>query len=65
MTQRDRAEQKANNYQGSAGSWAHDDCYGDGLCTKHCKAHNAAAKESKRARRRLDKAVIEEECRVM
>lgn len=61
MSQRDRAEKKVTEKHGRASEWSHDDCHGDGLCTKHSKAHRAASKEAKRARRRLDKHIIEEE----
>ena len=60
MTQRDRAEVKANNRHGGdwgCSKWHH----GDGTVKAQRKAHQAEAKKAKRSRRRLDKAIIEEE----
>ena len=65
MTQRDKAERKVADKHGSAGDWASGGWgpggHSDGVNTEHRKAHKAAAKEAKRARRRLDKAIVEEE----
>ena len=64
MTQRDRAEKKVHDKHGSAGDWASGGWgpggHSDGVNTEHRKAHKAAAKKAKRARRRLDKAIIDE-----
>lgn len=59
MTQRDKAEKKtADRHGGDWGcsKWHH----GDGTVKAQRKAHQAEAKKAKRARRRLDKAIIEE-----
>lgn len=65
MSQRDKAETKVYNKHGSAGGFASGGWgpggHSDGVNTEHRKAHNAAAKEAKRARRRLDKAIVEDE----
>jgi hypothetical protein len=65
MTQRDRAEKKVHDKHGSAGDFASGGWgpggHSDGVNTEHRKAHKAAAKKAKRARRRLDKTIIEEE----
>ena len=65
MSQRDRAEKKVHDKHGSAGSF-HSGGWGpgghsDGVNTEHRKAHDAAAKRAKRARRRLDKEVVKED----
>ena len=61
MSQRDRAETKVAHKHGSAGEWASKGRHGDGVNEEHRKAHRAAAKKAKRARRRLDRAIAEEE----
>jgi len=62
--QRNKAETNVAERHGSAGDFAAGGWgpggHSDGVNTEHRKAHKAAAKEAKRARRRLDKAVVEE-----
>lgn len=59
--QRNKAEKRVQDKHGSPSEWSSGGCHGDGIDLKHRKAGKAAAKEAKRARRRLDRAVVEEE----
>lgn len=60
MSQRYKAEKKVKHAHG--GHWGDPrGRHGDGAVEAQLKAHRAEAKKSKRARRRLDKAIIEEE----
>lgn len=68
MSQRDKAERKTADRLGHAGDWNRSGKaphrpggHGDSVNTEQRKAHEAAAKEARRAQRRLDKAIIEEE----
>ena len=59
MSQHDRAERKNRHKHG--GDWGNPKgCHNDGTVKAQRKAHQAAAKEAKRARRRADKHVIKE-----
>ena len=68
MSQRDKAEKRVADPLGHAGDWNRSGKaphrpggYGDSVNTEQRKAHKAAEKKVKRARRRLDKSIIEEE----
>jgi hypothetical protein len=60
MAQRDKAEKKTRHRHG--GDWGSSrGHHGDGTVEAQRKAHQAEAKKAKRARRRLDRAIVEEE----
>jgi hypothetical protein len=68
LSQRDRAERKVHDKHGHASDWNppgkaphRPGGHSDGVNTEQRKAHKAAVKRAKRARRRLDKQIIEEE----
>tara|TARA_R100001132_G_C3273357_1_gene95429 strand:- start:183 stop:389 length:207 start_codon:yes stop_codon:yes gene_type:complete len=60
MSQRYKAESKVKHKHG--GHWGDSrGHHGDGANKAQLKAHRAAAKEAKRARRRMDKEIVLEE----